>query len=341
MSEAKVTFLIPGYTVAAMQGPDAIDKLQWLGEQVLMPWQAQLCHLLGLDTETGETLPAAQFSGFQRAADQAMVCAAPIHLKADRDTASLIPPQQLGLGASEADEIIASLNEFLSEDGIELLRDAQSGWFITGLDGLELKSFPPAFLAHRSATAFLPGGKSGGRWRRLMTEIQMLLHTHPVNTLRESQGKLPVNSLWFWGGALLPKPVMAAQSPGILHPTQVYAQDTFSISLCSYLGIACRALNEFNALSPEAANSVVIDTSLIDAWLAGDESGVRAARLAIDNQWIRPMVEQIEQSRLKQLDILTEDGQRALCNAGVLQQLASRHAAAHPPWWKRVLARLN
>lgn len=381
MLEAKVTLVLPGYGVAALpvdvDNPDvhslesaqvtSIAQLQWLDGQVQKPWQAQLSRLLGLLEETGDTLPLAQFSGHKLETDKAIVCVAPIHLKADRDTASLIPPQQLGLRDAEADDLIGSVNTFLKDDGIEIFRDSECGWFITGMDGQNLKSFPPAFLAHRSASAFMPAGEDGGRWRRLMTEIQMLLHMHPVNILRESQGKLPVNSLWFWGGALLAKPALNELVEPTTHAssdaqaTHIYAQDSYSALLSAHMGVQCKDLGAFDtyivdstatsiSANDDASNNdnrrsitnvVVIDTSLIDAWLAGDESGTSDAKSTIDSRWIEPLIKEVERGHLQQLEIFTEDGQYGLCNAAVLEELARQYADAHPPWWKRVFARFH
>src|SRR5690606_15871431 len=36
-----------------------------------------------------------------------------------------------------------------------------------------------------------------------------VLHTHPWNERRVTAGKPPVNSLWFWGGGVLPDQVAA------------------------------------------------------------------------------------------------------------------------------------
>lgn len=44
--------------------------------------------------------------------------------------------------------------------------------------------------------AFLPSGRDLKRWQKLLTELQMLLHTHPVNQARVARGERPINSLW-------------------------------------------------------------------------------------------------------------------------------------------------
>jgi hypothetical protein len=55
--------------------------------------------------------------------------------------------------------------------------------------------------------AHLPQGEPGRRWRHLLNEAQVILHNHPINQQRMRDGKLRVNSLWFWGGGGLPDEV--------------------------------------------------------------------------------------------------------------------------------------
>ena len=208
MSELTVILLLPGYG-SQIDGASQYGELQWQHDKEQLPWQAQLLRLAGLAEETGQSLPVAQFSDFPCSTSSGLVCAAPVHLQADRDTASLIPPQQLDLSEEEATSITAGLNEFLKPDGMELISHSRLQWYMTGLDGQQLRSYPPAFLAHRNVSAFLPAGEGDGQWRRLLTEIQMLLHAHPVNSERERLGKLPVNSLWFWGGSVLGNSIQA------------------------------------------------------------------------------------------------------------------------------------
>lgn len=43
---------------------------------------------------------------------------------------------------------------------------------------------------------YLPNGSDLKRWQKLLTELQMLLHAHPVNTARVQRGARPINSSW-------------------------------------------------------------------------------------------------------------------------------------------------
>jgi hypothetical protein len=42
-----------------------------------------------------------------------------------------------------------------------------------------------------------------------MTEMQMMLHEHPVNQSREARGEPAVNGTWFWGGGVMPKSIVS------------------------------------------------------------------------------------------------------------------------------------
>jgi hypothetical protein len=60
---------------------------------------------------------------------------------------------------------------------------------------------------------FLPAGEDTAMHRNLLSEIEMALHEHEVNLMREANGQLAVNSLWLWGGGTAPEQITRAQPP--------------------------------------------------------------------------------------------------------------------------------
>jgi hypothetical protein len=54
----------------------------------------------------------------------------------------------------------------------------------------------------RSVEQVLPDGEAAGRWRKLLNEIQMHWHQHPVNEHREAEGRPAINGLWLHGGGI-------------------------------------------------------------------------------------------------------------------------------------------
>jgi hypothetical protein len=56
-------------------------------------------------------------------------------------------------------------------------------------------------MAEMRLTDWWPQEDSLREWRRLLNEIQMVWHEHPVNLARAERAELPINSLWLFGGA--------------------------------------------------------------------------------------------------------------------------------------------
>ncbi len=83
-----------------------------------------------------------------------------------------------------------------------------SRWYLRLSPDAKLPDFaPPDVAIGDDLFEHLPAGESGRRWRALLTEAQVLLHQHPWNEGRVASGKPAINSLWFWGGGVLPHAV--------------------------------------------------------------------------------------------------------------------------------------
>ncbi|MFK8077259.1 MAG: hypothetical protein AB8B84_11780 [Granulosicoccus sp.] len=308
MTDVEISLLIPGYLCPVRREGHTFSKgdtsspvaMQWAKEGKQIPWQASLFGRITQSDITAAQLPVAELLQPNLVGNRGIVRADPVHLQADRDTAKLLPAQMLALDEGESEALIASLNEFLAADGFSVFPGPDQGWYMTGMDASTLESYPPSFLADRNASAFLPSGNNSESWRRLMTEIQMLLHTHPVNEQRTQHGKLPVNSLWFWGGANLT--TYPSQAVGL----NVYADDDFSKSLCSYLGVPCHDLAEFDPVS--SGDAVIVDTRIASAHFARSESALTAATQRVDVEWLAVLSNRIRRRQIGSVTTINEDG---------------------------------
>lgn len=280
MSNINITLLVPGYQCDPYHGEHGessvnspvVPLMRWVKDSLQLPWQARLNQLLGLADGSGRLLPVAQLAPQFIGRTQRVVCADPIHLRAGRDTATLLPPEMLALSENEADELLITLNAFVQEDGLHFTRDGVTRWYLVGSDASELLSFPPSFLANRSVSSFLPEGEDSGRWRRLMTELQILLHTHPINQERELHGKLPVNSVWFWGGGKVPHGDESTLGDSLPHDSSLqqgslqldgdssitlYTDDAFAMALAAQCHVPCEPLASF-----QPSQDSVLDTHI-------------------------------------------------------------------------------
>jgi hypothetical protein len=332
MNPFNISFLIPGYLPPGrLVEPDSVAfctgapvAMRWESGLVQRPWQANFEEYIGLVESSGLHLPMARLMCNEHSEAGGIVCADPIHLQADRDTAKLLPAEMLALSKEEADELLKDINAFLVADNMVLSRREGCGWYLSGMDASQLESFPPSFLANRNASAYLPGGENSGQWRRLMTELQMLLHAHPVNGQRERLGKMPVNSLWFWGGAPLYSSLDGAVESLGYTGTEigtVYADDEFTRAACADLQMSCRSLAEFDPLLCE--ESLVVDTRIANAIFARNEPEMHRVIEQIDQQWLEPLSTRINQGEIQQLLMVNEDGDKGLLTRN-LQRAQSR-----------------
>ena len=132
------------------------------------------------------------------------LCAQPAHLAVDRDRLLLLPRRQLPLSDRESHALLSTLREVFVREGLALAQVDAGTWLIGCPHVQRLQTFAPELVEGRDIDAYQPRGEDAPRWQRLLTEIQMLLHEHPVNVERDQRGDTAVNSLWLWGGGGMP-----------------------------------------------------------------------------------------------------------------------------------------
>jgi len=129
--------------------------------------------------------------------------AAPVHLRADRDRLLLFAGPALYPEAGDAAALAEAFNGLFREDGLALVADGDN-WLL-GASERPGPDLPPlAAVAGQYLDTRLPSEAASAPWRRLLNEVQMLFHDHPVNRRREDAGLPAVNGLWFWGGGERP-----------------------------------------------------------------------------------------------------------------------------------------
>jgi hypothetical protein len=142
------------------------------------------------------------------ASTDAWLRADPVYVRPDLGGARLMAWGNLGLSAAEAETFVACLRGLFDESGFPISATAPERWFLKLPVDAELPSFtPPVEGLGEDLLAHLPEGPAGKRWRLLLNEAQVTLHNHPRNAERAAAGLLPVNSLWFWGGGVMPESI--------------------------------------------------------------------------------------------------------------------------------------
>jgi len=217
------------------------------------------------------------------------------------------------LARADADALVGMLNAHFIGDGLAFVAPRPDAIFVRTETRPQLSTLPLAVARGRSLRTLLPTGADADAWRRWQSEMQMLLHEHPVNLERERAGRPPANSVWFSGGGTLP----ARREPG--PSIRTFATEGIAVALAAHAGSPARAL------------PVLLDNALEE--VRGAESIVVALDAshdvtAIEQTWAAPAWNALAAGRLDAVSILADGGGQAAAwqarRPGLRQRLAAR-----------------
>jgi hypothetical protein len=123
----------------------------------------------------------------------------PAHWLAGRDHVTMADPDTLLLDATESRALFDAVRPLFESEGFTLAWGAPLRWYAAHptLDGLPCASLDR--VIGRSIDAWSPKTDQGRVMRRLQSEVQLALYTHPLNDAREARGVPTINSIWFSG----------------------------------------------------------------------------------------------------------------------------------------------
>ncbi len=132
----------------------------------------------------------------------------PAYVRPEMGVVRLLACGELGLTQAEADELLKPLKVLFGDVGFPISAPHPSRWYLMLPKEAKLPEFqPPSAAIGSDIFSQFPSDETAKRWRALLNEAQITLHNHPLNAERIQKGLLPVNSLYFWGGGVLPDQV--------------------------------------------------------------------------------------------------------------------------------------
>lgn len=143
-------------------------------------------------TETD--LPAASLIN----SEQQLIKADPCYLHPDRDRLLLFS-DDLDITKEESNALIAEIQPLLEEFNGKLFSLESDSWLLSLADMPKLSFTALPEVSGKGVDTNLPQGSDQRAWIRLWNEIQMQLFDADINQQRIAAGKLPINSVWFWG----------------------------------------------------------------------------------------------------------------------------------------------
>jgi len=212
--------------------------------------------------------------------------AAPVHLRAGIADAVLEPVQ--GLTNVEFESLQNRLQEYLAALDAALWPAGEGAWLLQSQHALR-GSLPPATEASgTSLRQLLTRGTVEPTLLRMLTELQMLLHQHPVNTERERRGLAPANGIWLWGSGVLP--TAQVMQPG----TSFRVVHDYLRGLGRWLGAAID-----DPAGPEQTLAAAVHRIVVE--LTASEPG------RLDEEWIAPLARGLARGDCSRLTLVLDD----------------------------------
>jgi len=258
-------------------------------------------------------------AGEGETSEGAWMRADPVHLRIDHDYLKLHDASVLDLRRDEADSLAAALQDHFRQDGLEFRAPSPHRWYVRAPAGALPKTTSLEDAFGRDVFGLLPAN-TAINWRSAITEAQMVLAAHEVNARREAEGKLAVNSVWFWGEG--ERPAQPHKRYALVYGTD----DVFARGLGFLSGAEVRplaSLADVDLARPE--DSVLVSIETLTAPLRrGDAQGWSAAAATLDERWFAGLGEAIERF----------DRVRLILPAGKDTRVASLGARARWRWFR-------
>ncbi len=215
----------------------------------------------------------------------------PVHLEVVMGGLILRPPTSLQLSLDEVHRLIHDINLHWQQEGMQIQANHPTRWYLCLPERPNLHTTPIDQMGGEYLTPHLPRGTDARLFMQRINEVQMLLHSHPVNMARENAGRPPVNGLWAWGGGFLPK---------LSSKFDLFAADIFELQ-----ALAQQARKPFMPTPktitelPACQHALVALTQPEAEW-----DGDLTNRLTqLEENWFQPLLRQMTWGRIRQMQL--------------------------------------
>jgi len=157
-------------------------ELAWAGADGALPWAARAAAADGVAV-----------------GDLAWGQLTPVHWHLGTEQISLVDPAGLMLDDTASRQFFDAVSELFTSEGFVLAYGCASRWYAAHESLSDLPCASLDRVIGRNVDRWLGSDPAVRRLRRLQSEVQMHLYTHPLNDEREKRGLLPVNSFWLSG----------------------------------------------------------------------------------------------------------------------------------------------
>tara|TARA_Y100001936_G_scaffold249272_1_gene299196 strand:- start:25836 stop:26912 length:1077 start_codon:yes stop_codon:yes gene_type:complete len=238
----------------------------------------------------------------------------PVHLRVEHDQVLLADSRTFNISLEEAYQFVEVINKYFSEDSIfskygdnnkkELISIfplCSDRWYLCLKKTPLIHTHILSDVIAKNINDYFPYGPEEMFWKGILNEIQMLLHEHPLNQVREARGDLPLNGIWFWGGGITPKSVVSPYK-------YIWSNDIFLNSLVTASGVNLMELphnmENWPHLNKSHRQLIFLD-SLYGKSQYGDVYGWRESLKGLEKNWFIPALGMLKKNIINQLTITT------------------------------------
>lgn len=165
----------------------------------------------------GATAPLAALGAGVDVAGEWVLHADPVHVQIGASNA-VVTGRVDDLDADETGALVADIDKLVELESVHIVAASPDRWFALAAHDIAGAAVPVEAVIGRDLIDELRRNDVARTLVRIRSEVEMLLHDHPVNRARAARGATTVDALWFWGGGRLPvagdaTPVVAASAP--------------------------------------------------------------------------------------------------------------------------------
>ncbi len=267
-----------------------------------LPHEAWLAYQLGL-TETLDTANSPPFASASMylhgvAQQKGMwFILHPAHIQVYTDHMVMADRRMLTLSEPESRQLFNAALPSFESAGKTLVYGNAMTWFVRADDWKNLVTTSPDMACGRNLLHWMPKGPDELAWRKLLNEVQMIWHTHPVNATRQERGEESINALWLWAGSTATLP----NFPALLPYTHAY-RFAGRMEAFGQFFAECEencTVNDLLTHLPE--HGLVFQDALIPAALANDWPTWLATYETLEKEWFAPLLNGLLQRKFERL----------------------------------------
>lgn len=214
----------------------------------------------------------------------------PVHLELKQDGVALRHSAVLEVTRDEAAMLVAELQGLFASDGLEFTAPAPNRWYVRVPEAEVPTTTPLDEALGRNVFGLLPRGRGRINWPAAITEVQMLFSGHAVNARRESDGRLPINSVWFWGEGRVPGEVTSPYA--LVHANDAFTRGLAILSRTRVVAVPSGYAGIDGVRDDESV--LLVLEGLADPVRRGDGERFGAVAEAIDDTWFVPLAQALD-----------------------------------------------